>query len=353
MIEIDLIKKEKGRVYKSEEIVRELFGLELLHDEEGAPLLDNGRFISISDTKEHWACAMSDTPIGIDIEELSRRVRPSIVRKFHKDEQEYLAVLSEGGREWTEELFSIWTRKEAWSKYTRKGLSIGFSKFSVLENSVEGVPLGSFAAKGIMFGFAGDTQALMIEKDYDAPMEQSALDYAAGLLDVRAYSESELAKKMQTRGYGGPEIAQALEKLRDYGFVNDRTYAETYAGRAAEGGKSSRRIEAELRQKGLEKDLAKEAASDHKEDEYARALGIAKSIAGNSFGDGASDTLPNRTGLAASFDEAADDNDRSSFEARKQSYAQRQKLAGKISRKLSALGYDAGIIYSVLEEIMK
>ena len=323
MITIDLIKKEKGRVYKSEAIVRELFGLELSHDEEGAPLLGNGSFISISDTKDHWACAISDRPLGIDIEELSRRVKPSIVRKFHKDEQEYLAVLSEESREWTEELFSIWTRKEAWSKYTKKGLSIGFSKFSVLENSVEGVPLGSFSAKGIMFGFAGDTQAMVVEKDYDAPMEQSALDYAAGLLDVRAYSEAELSKKLEGRGYDEAETTEALEKLKEYGYVNDRAYAESLSQRAAESGKGSLRIEAELRRRGLEKGLAKEAASEHKEGEYERALEIAKSIAAREFpGTRTGEDHPDDAFYSESGSDAG-----SRFEAKKQSYSQRQKLA--------------------------
>ena len=370
MITINLIKKEKGRVYKSEMIVRELFGLELFHDENGAPLLKDAtedacrtsdsavmdpgtaqvsHFISISDTRNYWACAVSDFPMGIDIEELSRKVNPSIVRKFHKDEQEYLAVLSEGSREWTEELFSIWTRKEAYSKYTKKGYSIGFSKFSVLENSVDGVPLGYFAVKGLMFGFAGEAQAQVVRKSYDAPMELSALDYAAGLLDVRAYSAAEITAKLKDRGYKEAEISEALEKLKDYGFVNDRAYAENFAQHAVESGKSSRHIESELRQKGLEKDLAREAAAEHKEDEYERALEIAKSIAEKersgvrTISDDPDDAL---------YSESSSDA-KTRFEAKKQEYARRQKLAGRISRKLSGLGYDAGIIYAVLEDVVR
>ena len=343
MIIINLIKKDKGRVYKSKQIVRDFFGLELDHAESGAPLLFNGQYISISDTKNYWACAVSDSPLGIDIEELSRRASASIVRKFHKAEQEYLSVLSAGSREWTEELFSIWTRKEAYAKYTGKGLSVGFSKFSVLDNNVEGVPLGCFSAGNIMFGFAGDTEGSFAACDYQAPMEQPAIDYAAGLLDARAYSQAELEKKLTDRGYSAEEIRPALEMLKDYGYVNDSAYAQAIAQRAADSGKGSRRIEAELRQKGLEKELARDAASEYKEDDYSRALEIAKKMAAGAVPGASFGSDPDASVSAVPEDP----------EEKKEYYAQRQRLAGKISRKLASLGYEAGVIYAVLEDVIK
>ena len=173
-MKIHLIKKEKGRVYRSEDMVRALFGLELAHDEGGAPFLrsEEGaaeRFVSITDTKNYWACAVEGSRIGLDMEEAGRAVKPAVAKRFHKDEQAYLAVLSEGGREWTEEFLSIWTRKEAWAKYCGKGLKLPFSEFSVLdgalpapeqENSAKGqadqlVPVVSFAYKNLVFGIAG------------------------------------------------------------------------------------------------------------------------------------------------------------------------------------------------------
>ena len=335
MVKINLIKKEKGRVYKSEKIVKDLFGYDLLHNKDGAPYLekdgqDTGLYISISDTKNYWACAIEGVPIGIDIEELSRKVRPAIVRRFHKDEREYLEALSEGGREWTEEFYSIWTRKEAYSKLRRKGLSIDFSRFNVLDNMVDGAPLGYFSAKGLMFGIAGDTDGFAAPADYDAPMEKSALDFAAGLLDVRAYSSAEILNKLKERGYKEKESEEAIEKLKEYGYINDENYAKSLARRSAESGKGARRIQTELIQKGLDKSLAKDAALEYKEGERERALEIANKICEKA-------ALPK---------EIPD-----GFEEKQEYYEKRRKLAGKISRKLTSLGYEASIIYEILEDI--
>lgn len=213
-----------------------------------------------------------------------------------------------------------------------------------------------------MFGFAGDDQAEVVDQAYDAPMELAALDYAAGLLDVRAYSSAEITEKLKARGYNSSETSAAVEKLKSYGYINDEAYAKGLARRAAESGKGSRRIEAELRQKGLDKSLARDAAEEHKESEYARALEIAQKIIEkdghlkkSAKGHGAGRDAADSNGWSSENESAADpcEEDRNTFESRKAAYSQNQKLAGKISRKLSSLGYDAGIIYSILEDVIK
>ena len=340
---IRLIRKERGKVYKSADIVRALSGYELEHDGERAPHLKGpdceGLFISITDTVNYWACCIEDHPVGLDMEELSRVVKPQTAKRLHKDEQQYLSALSEGSSEWTEEFFSVWTRKEAWSKYKGKGLSLDFSSFSVLEGRLEGVPVASFKYRNLMFGIAGDTEATVQRVQYDAPFKKNALDYAAGLLDVRAYSSAELAKKLQDRGYPVEETEQALEKLKYYGYVNDEAFAEDMVRRGAEQGKSSRRVEAELKRRGLDRETAGNAAEELKEGDFDRALKEARRILEKSGG------LP-----AASIE---DDIGRTE-EARgrvREAYAKRQKVLGKISRKLSVLGYEASVIYSVLDEL--
>ncbi len=384
IMNIYLVKKEKGRIYNSEDIVRALFGLELTHDEDGAPRLAGGeaprpaagllrpqqaaRHISITDTKNYWACALSDYPVGLDMEESGRVIKPDIARRFHKDEQEYLAALSEGSREWTAEFLSVWTRKEAYSKLLGKGLRLGFSRFSVLGalkadpgDGGQPVPVVSFEYKDLVFGLAGgDLQpaagnysypagsravAKIVPADYDAPMEQSALDYAAGLLDARAYSSAALLKKLQERGYRSEESEEALEKLRSYGYVNDEEFAGSLARRAAESGKGSRRIILELREKGIDKELAAKAASGYKESDLSRAMAEARVLAEKSglFNAAADGALL----LAAS----ADPDEDAGREQKKELFEKRRRLAGKISRKLSSLGYDASVIYSVLEDL--
>ena len=342
-MKIGLIRKERGRVYKSADIVRSVWGFELDHDEERAPHLkgpgSEGLFISVSDTVNYWACCIEEHRVGLDMEERSRVVKPQIARRLHKDEQQYLAALSEGGSEWKEEFFSIWTRKEAWSKYKGVGLSLDFSSFSVLDGSLEGVPIASFTYRNLVFGIAGDTKATVQRIEYDAPFKKNALDYAAGLLDARAYSSAELKKKLEDRGYAAEDVAEALEKLKDYGYINDEAFAENMVRRGAEQGKSSRRVKAELKQKGIDPDAAGEAAEELKEGDFERALNEARRILEKSGG------LPK-----ASFEDDMGHTEEARERVR-EAYAKRQKIYGKISRKLSALGYEASVIYSVLEEI--
>ncbi len=387
---IYLIKKEKGRIYESEAIVRTLFGLELSHNKDGAPLLGGELHISISDTKNYWACALEPFPVGIDMEEKDRVVKPAVVKRLHKDEQAYLGALSEGGREWTEEFLSIWTRKEAYAKYAGKGLALGFAKFSVLECSApaveldsknalggEGVgavvfganggsvPVRSFEYKKLVFGIAGADSAEVVVKDYAAPMEKPALDYAAGLLDSRAYSQAALLEKLTDRGYTLEESEEAIEKLKGYGYVDDEAYAKALARRGSESGKGSRRIAAELQSKGVAKDLAREAAAEYKDSEYPKALELAQKLAekagwpGRASFSGGADRADaagfsggaDRADAAGFYDGAADPDEPLSREQKEDLYEQRRKLAGKISRKLSALGYEASIVYAVLEDL--
>ena len=348
-MKIHLIQKEKGKIYKSADIVSAVFGFGLDHDDERAPHLtgagSEGLFISISDTINYWACSVESYRVGLDMEERSRHVKPAIVRKFHKKEQEYLSVLSEGGSEWTEEFLSIWTRKEAWSKYKEAGLSLGFSSFSVLDGSIDGVPLTSFTYKDLIFGIAGDTQATVERTEYDAPFAKSAVEYGADLLDVRGYSSGELLKKLEDRGYGAEEAAQAIEKFKEYGYINDEEYAQSAARKASQAGKSSRRVEAELKRKGLDAQTAGNAAEELKEGDYARALAEARKMLDKLGG------IP----LAGQEDLGPDDPFYGgSDEARAQireAALRRQKILAKISRRLAALGYEASVIYSVTEDL--
>ena len=349
MLTVYLVKKEKGRVYKSADIVRAFFSRELQHDEEGAPHFADcqaaeapeqaaGAFISITDTKNYWACCVSDHPVGIDMEEQGRVVKPAIVKRFHKAEQEYLAVLSEGSREWTEEFFAIWTKKEAWSKLKGKGYAIGFTKFSVLGDAAEGIPVASFTYGQLIFGIAGDSEAEVVLREYDAPMEKSALDYAAGLLDLRAYSAEALSKKLLERGYREGETASAIEKLQGYGYVNDEAYAKELARRAAESGKGRRRIKMELQEKGIGKELASQEAEEYSGSEYDRAKSAALKMLGMS-----------PAGSAFSSDSGSAED--LTPEQKKELRAKRQKLVGKVTRKLASLGYDASVIWSVAEDL--
>ena len=83
-----------------------------LYNEHGAPYLENGPYFSISHCKQGIAVAVSEVPIGIDIEAI-RPLNESLVRKTmnSKEQAEILSSLS------PEIAFiRLWTQKEAYVK---------------------------------------------------------------------------------------------------------------------------------------------------------------------------------------------------------------------------------------------
>ena len=96
------------------------------------PLL-NGVHFSLSHTKGIAVCAVADTEIGCDIELTKARKMDSqravkIAKRYFAPD-EYEMILSDQA----ESFFSIWTRKEAYVKWTGQGFAEGFSSFSVFK----------------------------------------------------------------------------------------------------------------------------------------------------------------------------------------------------------------------------
>ena len=309
---IYLIRKQKNRAYRSEDMVYAVSGKVLRHGEKGEPLVEEG-FVSITDTLRFWACAFSDRPVGIDMEEVSRAVSPAVARKLHVSEREYLAPLSPGSSEWREEFLSIWTKKESYAKYMGRGLSIGFSGFCVLEGQrgcLE-TPLYGKRYKGLIFGA---TQPIEIKEfQYDAPMKKSALEAGADMLDIRGYSAEDLKAKLKAKGYSEEDSKDAVERLLERGFLNDSEYARSLGNKYAAKGYSSRRIACELKRKGVGAEDAEAEASKHRESDRERAEKTARKL------------VPSGS---------ADD-----------------KLKAKIVRKLSSLGYDTNTVYDIIQKL--
>lgn len=96
----------------------------LSFSEHGKPYLkENELFFNISHTDSLSFCAVGKTEMGIDAEKIRSYDRRIERRVLSENE---LNLLNESeNRE--EEFFRLWTLKEAYSKYTGQGLSIGFS----------------------------------------------------------------------------------------------------------------------------------------------------------------------------------------------------------------------------------
>ena len=78
-------------------------------------------FFSITHAKDTVAVALSDTPVGIDIEFIDeRRDILSLSRRFFAPDEH--KTISESNSP-TEDFFALWTKKEALAKITGEGLS--------------------------------------------------------------------------------------------------------------------------------------------------------------------------------------------------------------------------------------
>lgn len=89
-----------------------------LYNEHGAPYLQDGPCFSISHCKQGIAVAVSDLPIGIDIEGL-RRVDEALVRKTMNLEEQSQIAMSQNPEV---EFIRLWTRKEAYVKMLGTGI---------------------------------------------------------------------------------------------------------------------------------------------------------------------------------------------------------------------------------------
>ena len=86
----------------------------------GKPYFTSGNLhFSITHTKRHVFCALSDAPIGIDAEEVDRNISPALAAKILSD-SEYHQY--ENAPDHRLALLTFWVLKEAQAKYDGTGL---------------------------------------------------------------------------------------------------------------------------------------------------------------------------------------------------------------------------------------
>lgn len=77
------------------------------------------------------------------------------------------------------------------------------------------------------------------------------------LLSYRDHSEREMINKLLQKGHKREYAESAAEKLKEYGYINDERYAQSFAENLAERkGMSIRGIKTELLRKGISKEIA-------------------------------------------------------------------------------------------------
>ena len=104
--------------------------------------------------------------------------------------------------------------------------------------------------------------------------KSTAFDKALSYLSATRKTEKQIREHLAGKGYLTSVEDYVIEKLRDYGFVDDGEYAEAYVESALKR-KGGRLIRMELRQKGVsdaEIDEALDSLPDGAEENTARAI---------------------------------------------------------------------------------
>ena len=96
----------------------------------GKPYLANspGIHFNVSHTGNYVACAVSDEPVGIDIEQMRSTDLKVAERFFTPDERTYISANTP-----TVSFYEVWTTKESRIKWEGRGLSKLLSSFSVFD----------------------------------------------------------------------------------------------------------------------------------------------------------------------------------------------------------------------------
>lgn len=108
----------------TDELIKDCFeeyGLQrpqVLRSAKGKPYVEGKVHVSVSHSGKYFVCIISDVPVGIDIQEYRNARFDKIAdRYFTEAEKAYIDETGESG------FFSIWTRKEAYSKLTGEGIA--------------------------------------------------------------------------------------------------------------------------------------------------------------------------------------------------------------------------------------
>ena len=107
-------------------------------DKYGKPYLTDRPEIhfSVSHSGSYWVCAVSDQPVGLDLQFRSRKGGTGngrhsdriAERFFHPDENMYIQNAGD--------FYDVWAAKESYVKYTGRGIGEGFERFAVADGEM-------------------------------------------------------------------------------------------------------------------------------------------------------------------------------------------------------------------------
>lgn len=111
-------------------------------------------------------------------------------------------------------------------------------------------------------------------------MSRSITEVAVGLLARREHSGLELRRKLKSKGFSDDDISQAIEQLRANKLLSEERFTESYINMRKHRGYGPLRIEQELRERGVNAELAEQFLDRHNQEwraimqqQYARKYG--------------------------------------------------------------------------------
>ena len=133
----------------------------------------------------------------------------------------------------------------------------GLDNFTVLKNGLKvGLEISSEKLEELQF-----------ESERD-----KALNYAFGYLSKYRKTEKELRAKLLEKGYLEQIVDYVMAKTKEYKFVDDKGYADSYV-ETYKRRKGSRLLKFELKRKGIDEEIVNEIEVDvNEEKEYTKAL---------------------------------------------------------------------------------
>ena len=104
----------------------------------------------------------------------------------------------------------------------------------------------------------------------------AAREAALRLLAVRERSAVELRSRLRHKGFDPDVIVSVLDRLQETDLQDDARFGAQFVEAATRRGMAGRRIQMELRARGLSKEEAARAATEDPEAELARARDLAE-----------------------------------------------------------------------------
>lgn len=114
--------------------------------------------------------------------------------------------------------------------------------------------------------------ALLLREDET----KKAIAAALNLIAYRARAAGELATKLRERGFSPEAIENAVARMQELGYLDDRDFADRWVeSRQTYRPRSVRMLKQELRQKGVDQEIIESTLDEAGVDEFSDALSLA------------------------------------------------------------------------------